>query len=232
MAAVLACGPGAALSHTSAAALWNLRPSAAEWIDVAVPRTGRRSRHPIRIHRPRTLDRVDVTTHDGIPVTTPARTILDLAADLQRAHLERLLDQSEIQELADYRSLDALARACSGHHGSRRLLAALGRHDAGAEITRSDLEVHFRQLCHDHGLPQPHVNQTVADTLVDFLFESARLVVETDSWRFHRTRRAFEDDRARDARLVRAGYRTLRFTDRQITGDPHTVVATLRAAGA
>ena len=96
-------------------------------------------------------------------------------------------------------------------------------------VTRSGLEILFRQLCHDHGLPQPRVNTTVEGKEVDFLFEARRLIVETDSWRYHKTRRAFEEDRARDALTTAAGYRTLRFTDRRLTNDPHAVAAAIAA---
>jgi very-short-patch-repair endonuclease len=228
MSAVLAGGPGAVLSHASAAAFWELRRSSAVLIDVTTRRTGR-ARPGLRIHRPRTLRPDETTTKDAIPVTTPARTILDLAASLQAAHLENVLDRNEILELTDYPSLAALARAHPGHNGSHKLLATLQAHDAGANLTRSGLEVLFRQLCHDHGLPQPRVNTTVAGKEVDFLFEPARLIVEADSWRYHKTRRAFEDDRARDVLTTKAGYRTLRFTDRQLTEDPTSVAAAIAA---
>jgi very-short-patch-repair endonuclease len=229
MAAVLACGGGAALSHASAAALWELRRAAPARVDVTVPAAGGRARRPIRVHRVATLRPHEVTIKDGIPVTTPARTILDLAATLQAAHLESVLDRNEILELTDYPSLAALARAHLGHNGSHKLLATMQTHDAGANLTRSDLEIRFRQLCHDHGLPQPRVNTTIAGKEVDFLFEPARLIVETDSWRYHKTRRAFEDDRARDVLTTKAGYRTLRFTDRQLADDSRSVAAAIRA---
>ena len=230
MAAVLACGEHAALSHASAATLWELRFGASRWIDVTIRRTGRRSRDPIRVHRPRTLAPEEITTRHGIPVTTAERTILDMAAILQRAHLEAMLDRMEIRELTDYPALAAIARAHPGHRGAARLRAALHEHLAGEQPTRSDLEVLFRQLCHDHGLPQPRVNQRIAGREVDFLFAEQRLVVETDSWRYHRTRRAFEDDRARDALLLAHAYRTLRFTDRALTTRPRHVVDTIAAA--
>jgi len=227
MAAVLACGPDATLSHSSAAALWGLRRSATATIDVTVPRTGKRSRARIRIHRPRTLHPDETTTRRGIPVTTPARTILDVAATLRQPDLEHVLDRMEILELTDYPSLAALARAHAAHRGAHRLLGILDTHEAGTNLTRSGLEILFRHLCHDHGLPQPRVNTTVEGQEVDFLFEARRLIVETDSWRYHKTRRAFENDRARDAVTTAAGYRTLRFTDRQLTDNPNAVAATL-----
>jgi very-short-patch-repair endonuclease len=228
MAAVLACGNGAVLSHAAAAALWGMRHSAAERTDVTVPGTsGRGTRARLRIHRTRTLPRTEVTTRHSIPVTTAGRTILDMAAILQRARLERLLDQAEIRELTDYPALAALARAHPGHRGAARLLSTLETHLAGEQPTRSDVEAQFRQLCCDHGLPRPRVNQRVAGKEVDFLFADQRLVVETDSWRYHKTRRAFEDDRARDAITARAGYRTLRITDRQLTRDAAAIAATV-----
>jgi hypothetical protein len=230
MAAVLAAGPDAVLSHASAAALWELRASAAVIVDVTVPGSGGRGRRPgIRIHRARGLAG-QTTTHDGIPVTTPARTILDLAATLQRRPLERVLDQAENARLTDVAALVALAGASRGHRGASRLLAALTRHTPGTTLTRSQLEELFLALCDQIGVPRPRVNERVTGPEVDFVFAKQRLLVETDSWRHHRTREAFERDRERDAIHTLAGYRTLRFTHRQLTRDPRTVAATLEAA--
>jgi very-short-patch-repair endonuclease len=230
MAAVLAGGEGAVLSHAAAAALWELRRTAARYIDVSVRRTGRTRRPGLRLHWPRTLYDSEVTAHDGIPVTTPARTILDLAAGLQRHRLERLLDQAEIQELTDYPALDAMARAHPRHPGATRLTRALAGYDAGATLKRSDLERLFLRICEKHGLPTPKVNHDVATEEVDFLFEEQRLIVEADSWRFHKTRQAFERDRRRDATHLAAGYRTLRFTDRRIQRRPDEVAQAVAAA--
>jgi very-short-patch-repair endonuclease len=185
MAAVLACGPGAALSHASAAALWGLRR--------------------------------------GEP------TILDMAAILSRSRLEHLLDQAEIRELTDYPALDAIASAHPGHRGARRLRATLATYYAGSDLDRSDLEILFAELCASAGLPRPRINQPIAGKEADFLFPDHRLIVETDSWRYHKTRRAFEDDRARDVLTTRAGYRTLRFTDRQLTTQPNAVANAIAA---
>jgi very-short-patch-repair endonuclease/predicted transcriptional regulator of viral defense system len=230
MAAVLACRPDAVLSHASAAALWDLRASAARLIDVTVLGTTGRKRPGLRIHRSRDLRPDEVTIHHGIPTTTPARTLLDLAAILQRRPLEKALDQAEIRELTDYPALDALARAHPGHHGAGRLRRALQTHHADTTVTKSELEERFLALCRRAGLPNPRVNAWVAGLEVDFAFEAAGVVVETDGWDVHRTRDAFERDRARDAALTRAGYRTLRFTHRQLANDPHQVAATLRVA--
>jgi very-short-patch-repair endonuclease len=226
MAAVLACGPDAALSHASAAALWALQRGEPAIVDVTARRTGRK-RPRIRIHRPRLP--AETTTRDAIPVTTPARTILDLAATLTQSRLEHLLDQAEIQELTDYPALDAIARAHPGHRGANRLQATLSTYYAGEQLTRSDLEILFKELCRTHDLPEPRINQPVAGKEVDFLFANERLIVEIDSWRYHKTRRAFEDDRARDVLTTAAGYRTLRFTDRQLTNQPHHVANAIAA---
>jgi very-short-patch-repair endonuclease len=229
MGAVLAAGPGAALSHAAAAALWELRPTAAAKIDVSVPTAGGRARNPrLRIHRAPGLRPDEVTARRGIPVTTPARTILDLAAILQPRRLERVLDEAESRELTDVPTLEAVARAHPGHRGARRLEATLALHTPGTTLTRSELEERFLELCDANGLERPRVNATVAGLEVDFVFEADRLVVETDGYRHHRTRQAFERDRARDATLAAAGYRTLRFSYRQLTDDPRAVIAALR----
>ncbi|HEX2103825.1 MAG TPA: type IV toxin-antitoxin system AbiEi family antitoxin domain-containing protein [Solirubrobacteraceae bacterium] len=228
-AAVLAAGPNAFLSHAAAGALWELRASAAVIVDVTIVGGGSRKRAGLRIHRARDLTG-QITMHEGIPVTTPARTTLDLAATLQRRPLERLLDQAENTRLTDVASLDALARAHTGHRGAPRLLATLDTHAPGTTITKSELEERFLALCDHSGLPRPRVNAWVEGLEVDFLFPQQRLIVETDGYRFHHTREQFERDRHRDATLTRAGYRTLRFSHTQLTHEPTTAVATLRAA--
>ena len=201
-------------------------------IDISVPGGGgRRLRRGIRIHRTPSLRSDELTTEkDGIPATTPARTILDMAAVLSPSRLENLLDRAERQELTDYAALDAIARAHPSHRGAARLKRALESHYAGERMTRSELEIAFLELCRAHGLPRPRVNARVEGFEVDFHFPAAYLAVETDSWRFHKTGRDFEKDRARDAALAAAGYRTLRFTDRQIAGRPESVVAAIRGA--
>jgi very-short-patch-repair endonuclease/predicted transcriptional regulator of viral defense system len=228
MAAVLAAGPGAALSHAAAGALWELRPSAATRIDVSVPTAGGRAHGAIRIHRVPGLMPAEVTTVRGIPVTSAARTVLDLAAILQPRRLERVLDEAESRALADVRDLDAMARAHPGHRRAPRLLRTLATHTPGTTLTRSELEERFLDLCAAHRLERPRVNVRVEGLEVDFLFAAERLVVETDGYRHHRTRAAFERDRARDAALARAGYRVLRFSHRQLADEPAQVVAALR----
>jgi very-short-patch-repair endonuclease len=230
MAAVLACGPDAVLSHAAAAALWDVRASGGVRIDVTVLGAGGRSRAPLRIHRRPTLRPEETSVHDGIPVTTPARTLLDLAATLTPRQLERALDQTEVLRLFDLASFDALLAAHAGERGVGRLRDVLRSHTAGTTLTRSKLEELLLALCRRRGLPPALVNEHVAGEQRDFVFPRHRLVVETDSWEFHRTRAAFENDRRRDAELARAGWRTLRFTHRQLTNAPNDVAQALEAA--
>jgi predicted transcriptional regulator of viral defense system len=230
MAAVLAAGPGAVLSHASAAALWDIRPTSATRIDVSVRSAGGRAKRPgLRIHRTPTLQTDEITAHQGIRVTSPARTLLDLASSLPRRALERALDEAEIRDLYDRRTLEAVALAHAGERGARALAEALAQ-DGDPVLTDSELEEIMLGLCDEQQLERPTPRAWVAGLRVDFLFAASRLVVETDGYRYHRTRRAFERDRERDAILARAGYRTLRFTHRQLTREPALVAETIRSS--
>ncbi len=232
MAAVLACGPGATLSHASAAALWGLRPTSATRIDVTVNGAGGRAkRSRLRIHRAASLRDDEVTEHDCIRVTTPARTLLDLASSLPRRALERALDQAEVLELFDLRALQAAVDRHRGERGAGVLASALQQHRAGTTLTKSTLEELMLAICDDHGLPRPLVNAWVEGLEVDFYWPAQRLVVEADSYQFHRSRAAFERDRERDAILARAGHRALRFTHRQIKREPAAVAQTITKVG-
>ena len=229
MAAVLACGQGAALSHLGRRA-----------VGIAAEQRGADRRHrarhqrprgrALRIHRVATLRADEATAKDGDPRHDPRAHDPRPRRHPPSAHLENVLDRMEFLELTDYPALAALARAHPGHRGAQQA-PGHPRHATtpATNLTRSDLEILFRQLCHDHGLPQPRVNTTVARQGGRLPLRTAhRLIVEADSWRYHRTRRAFEDDRARDVLTTKAGYRTLRFTDRRLTDDP-TVAAAIRA---
>jgi hypothetical protein len=144
--------------------------------------------------------------------------------------LQRAVDEAAVTRQLDLSVLDAVVARHAGHHRAARLRAALDGYRPGTTLTRSDLEERFLALCAAHGLPRPDVNRTVAGLEVDFLFAAARLVVETDGWRFHGTRAAFERDRHRDAALARADFRVLRFTHRQLEREPSAVAATVAAA--
>ena len=197
---------------------------------MTVPGSGGRRRKPgIRIHRARNLES-QTTTHERIPVTSPERTILDLAATLNRRPLEQVLDQAENTRLTDVPSLVSLARTQAGHRGAHKLREALADHDPGTTLTKSDLEERFLKLCRDANIPKPIVNDYVEALEADFIFKAQRVLVETDSWQHHKSRDSFESDRRRDAIHAAAGWRTLRFTHRQIERDPATVTQALAAA--
>jgi putative AbiEi antitoxin of type IV toxin-antitoxin system/uncharacterized protein DUF559 len=214
LAAVLACGEGAVLSHTSAAAHWGLLGTAAVKIDVSAPAT-RHGLPGIRLHRSRSLDARDTTGHKGIPITTVPRTLLDLAATIQPHRLERALAQAQRLQLYDHAAItDVIARS-NGHRGTGALAAATSREDP--KWTRNDYEAWFLALVREAGLPEPVVNASLAapdhpPLKPDFCWPTHHLIVETDGWETHRTRAAFEQDRRRDAALTAAGWRVVRFT--------------------
>jgi very-short-patch-repair endonuclease len=225
-AAVLACGRGAVLSHRSAAAHWGLMPAAGRCVDVTVPfSSGVRSRAGIRVHRSRKP--VEATTRDAIPVTTPARTLADVAEALSRRALEKAVEQAHALRLLDAREVAAVARAHRGRAGPARLARLLREHDV-EQTTRSPLEDAFLELCDEHDIERPVVNARVEGLEVDFHWPRARLIVEADGRRHHRTAAAFERDRARDALLTAAGWRVVRFTDRQVRAGPGAVAGLLR----
>jgi very-short-patch-repair endonuclease len=228
LATVLACGDGAVLSHRSAGALWGMRPSAAASVDVTVPtRSGRLPRDGIALHRV-PLHPSEATTCDGIPVTTPARTLLDLAAVLRGDALLRAIDEAERLRLFDLRAVEDVLRRNASRPGSRALAAALAGYRE-PPMTRSELERDFLRLCSEHDLPKPAVNTVVAGYEIDFLWTEQRVVVEVDGRDTHATRAAFERDRARDARLMVLGYRVVRFTYRQVIYEPGAVANVLEA---
>jgi len=223
MAAVLACGPGAALSHGAAAVHWGLLRPLDGPIDVTVPtHNGRKRRRGIRIHRcaglgaPLSIDALQrrpssvVTVRDRIPVTTVERTLGDIRATLAPYLVRRAIRQAEF--------------------------LGLGLGEIKTDRTRSDLERYFLRLCRRYGLPLPEVNVLIDGMTVDFLWRSHRLIVETDSYATHGGTIAFEDDRERDLRLRRLGYAVHRFTERQLELRPEAVVedvvSALRAASA
>jgi hypothetical protein len=218
-AAVLAGGRGAVLSHASAAAAWDLRPTSGGAIHVTVPgHSGRKRRPGLRIHRSNILGARDVTTHRGIPITTPARTIIDLARIFQGRQLEQLVDRADQRGLVDFDVLRQAPRAS--------LQAVLKRYAPAP--TRSELEERFLRLCDDHGIPRPETNAHVGGYEVDFVWRARRLIVEVDGYAYHRSPRAFETDRERDVALTLAGWRVLRFTWRHITARPAWVAAAIR----
>ena len=224
-AAVLACGgPGeAALSHWAAAALWDLAPLRGGPVDVTT-RGGNRSTSKLRVHHG---DMSEVTVKEGLPVTTPMRTLRDLARTTTPQRLERLVARAE-----HLRILTNLSLTDCRKPGGRRLQTVIDRRAPGdPEVTRSELEERFLELVAGAGLERPRVNATVEGLEVDFLWPGQRVIVETDGAATHLTPTAFEHDRRRDQRLTAAGYTVLRFTWRQVVEEPRAVARTLERVG-
>jgi len=244
MAAVLACGPGAALSHQAAGAHLNLLESHRTVIDVTVPSRAGRRRAGIQVHRSCTLAPADVAPIDGIPTTTPARTILDLAGVLPRRSLERVLDAAEAERVIDLNHLiDQLSRNAGRRRATGALRRVLNEHRVGSTATWNEFEERFLALTRSIGLPDPEVQPYLdlgdGEPMIrpDFLWRAQRVIVETDGGKHHRTRRAFESDRRRDQRAAAAGFQTIRVTWRQLTGERdrlgrtiHTIVTRATAA--
>jgi very-short-patch-repair endonuclease len=205
MAAVLACGDTAVLSHRSAAELLRLLPVARGAIHVTIPDLGGRARRPgIHIHRSGTLTDGQTTCRRSIPLTSPVRTLADLGGQVSAAQLRQATRQAEVLGLY------------------------LGE-TAEPAPTRSELEHLFLRLCRRHRLSPPEVNVRVDRFTVDFLWRDQALIVETDGYRYHRGRRAFEEDRKRDLELRLHGYQVLRFSYVQVVEEPRAVAAALRA---
>ena len=222
MAAVLTCAPEAALSHRAAGAVWDLTPWPTGAIDVSVMGS-RKRRDGVRIHRVETLE---VVIHDGFLVTSPTRTLVDLAASEPATRVERAYEQAERLGLLD---ATKLARECRGRRGAA-VLNRLIDDAREAPPTRSELERAFLDLCRDHNIPLPSQNVSLHGFEVDAYWPQYALVVELDGYEWHGTRRAFEEDRRRDALLARRGIRVLRFTWRQIARQPALVAEAFASA--
>jgi hypothetical protein len=228
MAAVLACGDGALLSHRSAAAHWGIEEERG-LVHVTVRHRGTHGRPGIAIHQTRRLEDDERELRHGIPVTSVARTLLDLAGVLNLKRLRRALEEADRLGILDLAALNALLLRTTGRRGAGRLRDLLAAHRGPETISRSELERLFLGLCRDAGIPRPAVNVDVLGYEVDCLWPDAKLVLELDSWGFHRGRAAFENDRRRDAALQRAGYRVLRITYRRLVDESEAVIADLRA---
>jgi predicted transcriptional regulator of viral defense system len=233
MAAVIACGPGAVLSHRSAAAAWGLRRDGRNRIDVTAP--GRRGRMPagIEAHRDGSLRPADRTEVRGIPCTSVARTLLDLAAVVSPRELRNAVTQAEVERVFDLTAVREVLGRSRRRRGVARLRRAIAEHDPRDERARGELERSFLALCRQADLPLPAVNVplTVGDTQLeaDFLWWSTQLIVEADDRYSHLTVAAFEKDRRRDQRLRLAGWEVIRCTWRQVLDDPEELGHTLRA---
>lgn len=225
-AAVEACGPGAVLSHQSAAELWELLPPHKRHIEVTVVAHNAGDRPDIRRHRVKQLDSRDIRTRQGIRVTSPARTVLD---NSRHPLLEELTATAFDKGLVTERQIEASIDRAPTRRGVRRLRRVLGQR-GGARLTRSWGERRLLSLVREARLPVPLTNQPLLGFNVDALWPDLRLVVEVDGYEFHGDRNSFENDRARDATLVAHGYTVLRFTAIQLRDQPLVVITQLAAA--
>jgi very-short-patch-repair endonuclease len=222
MAAVLASGRGAVLSHRSAAALWDIDPRWGDVVDVTSP--GGRQHRGVVVHRSRTLTALDVTKHAGVPVTTVARTLIDLADVLDDLALARAVNEARLRGLR-LEKLGVLLARSPGRRAAARLRDLVGHADTP---TRSVLEDRFVAFVERYELPRPEINQRIAGYEVDMLWRPQRLVAELDGRRFHESPRSFERDREKDACLVASGYRVVRITWRRLADQPAREAQRLR----
>jgi very-short-patch-repair endonuclease len=232
MAAVLACGADALLSHRSAADLWGIRVDDRLSIDVTAP--NRRGRIPggIDAHRDGLITAIDRTRLKGIPCTTVERTLLDLAAVVPIWELRKAISEAEVLGLLDFANLRSLIKRCRGRRGVARLRMVLDEIHPETRRTHSEIERRFLRMCVRAGLPQPEVN-TLLDVggrrlRPDFVWRDASLIVEADGRRYHDTASAFQRDRRRDQRLLLAGWRVVRCTWEQVEREPRALAATIR----
>lgn len=229
MAAVLACGPGAVLSHRSAAGLWGLLDASSQ---LEVVRPGKFRKRPGIVARFAAIPADERTLVEGIPVTTVPRTILDLASLGKLRPTQRAIHEAEVQQLTDRLSLPDLLARYPGRQGTRLLRDLLADNPdmRGAPLNR--FEDRFADLLDEHGLPRPRFNPHLSlagrHLKPDCLWPRERLIVELDGRAVHGTRKAFESDRERDRMLLAAGYRTMRVTWRQLEREPGLLMADLR----
>jgi very-short-patch-repair endonuclease len=214
MAAVLACGPTAVLSHGSAAALWGMIDATAGDIHVSLMCASPRRHRGIRAHRRRALSPGDSTEHKGIRVTTPVATLIDLASRASRGELERAINKADELDLIDPEALRVAIREANRRPGLAVLRRVLDRRTF--RLTRSELERRFLPLARAAGLPEPQTLARVNGFEVDFYWPELRLVVETDGLRYHRTPAQQARDRLRDQAHTAAGLTPLRFTHAQV----------------
>ena len=226
MAAVLAVGDGAVLRQRSAAVLWKIREGEPALIEIAAPREHRRP--GIAVQRT-VLPRDERDEHEGLPVTTPARTLLDLAAILDEHQLARGCERAEALRLGSPTSLQNLVDRYPRRPGTPSLRRLIEERRIVPTTTANDIERGFLTFLDANGLPRPLVNERVDPFTPDFRWTRQRLIVELDGFETHGTRAAFERDRARDRALTAAGWRVVRITGRQLENDPATLAGELRA---
>ena len=226
MAAVLSCGRGAVLSHGSAGALWGIRAEPNALIEVSLMGANQCRRAGVRVHRRVSLGTDDVKVRDGIPVTAPVLTLIDLAGHISAAALERAVNEADRLGLVDPVGLREALGGYLGRSGVGRLSAdLLDRHTF--RLTDSELEVRFLAIVRQAGLPLPRTRQRVNGFRVDFYWPTLGLVVETDGLRYHRTPAQQARDLIRDQAHIAAGMTPLRFTHAQVRFETASVRETL-----
>jgi len=230
IAAVLAGGPTAALSHRDALVLWGLSDFRRPQIEVTLPGLGSRRRPGIRVHRTRRLEPADVVSRARIPVTSLARTLLDVAGSISRRHLREVYIEAERDDLIDPHDLDRVLRTSRGRRGAGVLRRIAAEDMSRVKRTKSPLESGFLDFCRRHGIPEPIPNHVVHGYEVDAYWPAANLVVELDSWEWHRDRGAFERDRAKIGDLRLFGINVVPVTSRRMRREPERLASILRAA--
>jgi very-short-patch-repair endonuclease len=226
MAAVLACGVGAVLSHRSAAELWGIGYEERNRIDVSIRRKSKITRKGIKVRARPTLGASSVVVRFGIPVTHPVQTLIDVATELKPLRLERAVNEADKLDLVDPERLRTALEGYVGMPGVRTLRTMLDRHTF--RLSDSDLEVYFRPLALSGGFPLPLSKHWVLGYVVDFWFPDHGLIVETDGLRYHRTPSQQARMVKRDQKHTAAGLRVLRFTHWQIAHAPDEVTDVLR----
>ena len=225
MAAVLRCGSGAALSHESAAALWQVRRQGEGPVEISVPAASCPRPPGIRVHRRVGLGPDDLRICSGIPLTRPTRTLIDLATRLPPWELEAAVNEADKRGLVDPETLRSALGRLTGQPGAGVLRAVLDRRTF--VLTDSELERRFLPIVRRAGLPLPVTGRYVNGFKVDFFWPSLGLVVETDGLRYHRTPAQQARDRLRDQTHAAAGLTPLRFSHAQVELEPGRVEATL-----
>ena len=228
MAAALACGPGAIVSHRSAAGLWQMLPPPGRDapVDVIIRTDERRKRPGIRMHRPGGVEPGEIAELEGIPVTSPVRTLFDLSSAVHPRDLERALARAEREGLANRFQLVEQADRWCGRVGIPALRALLQAEGAPA-LTRSEAEDRLLELLEESSLPRPETNVAVQGHEVDFFWRTERVAVEVDGFAYHSSTDRFERDRLRDAELSASGVQVVRLTWRQLVKEPKAVLVRL-----
>lgn len=229
LAAVLACGERAFVSHRSAAVLWGLVETSGDAVDVTVVGRRSRSRAGLRVHRVDDLSEADSGERGGIPITAPARTLIDFASTTGAEEAERSIAEAFALKLVTEMQLRSAIERAPGRAGVARIQAILGR-PGGAKRTRSGGERAMLRLIRAAQLPAPRTNYPVAGYSADFCWPDHRLIVELDGYDFHSGRPALERDHRRDIVHKNAGYEVLRFTARQLAEEPLLVIANIARA--